>query len=77
MAEENWWGGNAKFPCKNCPDRHLACWQHCEKYKQAKKKHQENRQKEMNEKTVGYMAYSVRHRHYRPIRKRGCGDIDE
>lgn len=20
-------------PCKNCPDRHEACWGHCEKYK--------------------------------------------
>lgn len=22
-----------KAPCKNCPDRHEACWGHCEKYK--------------------------------------------
>lgn len=25
-----------KFPCQNCPDRHIGCHSECEKYKAAK-----------------------------------------
>lgn len=23
-----------KSPCNNCPDRHTACWDNCDKYKE-------------------------------------------
>ena len=28
------WKYSLGSPCKDCPDRHEACWGHCEKYKQ-------------------------------------------
>ena len=27
------WKNSLGSPCKDCPDRHEACWGHCEKYK--------------------------------------------
>lgn len=27
------WKKSMGAPCKDCPDRHEACWGHCEKYK--------------------------------------------
>lgn len=27
------WKKSMGSPCKDCPDRHEACWGHCEKYK--------------------------------------------
>lgn len=42
MAEHFWQDDfSVKFPCKDCPDRHPACWSECERYKQAKKDHAE------------------------------------
>lgn len=32
---------SVKFPCKDCADRHPACWSECEKYKKAKKEQDE------------------------------------
>lgn len=31
-------------PCKNCPDRHEACWGHCEKYKAWKAEYQKEQE---------------------------------
>ena len=31
--------------CKDCPDRHPACHDHCEKYQEAKRKVQEEKEK--------------------------------
>lgn len=30
--------------CKDCQERHEACWGHCEKYQEAKAKHEAARQ---------------------------------
>lgn len=30
--------------CKNCPDRHPACWGDCPKYQQAKAEHDKRKQ---------------------------------
>lgn len=30
--------------CKNCPDRHEACWGSCSKYQQAKAQHEKQKQ---------------------------------
>ena len=30
--------------CKNCPDRHTACWGGCPKYQQAKAEHEKRKQ---------------------------------
>lgn len=42
MAEPFWQNDfSVNFPCKDCPDRHPACWSDCEKYKKAKEEHAE------------------------------------
>ena len=32
-------------PCKDCKDRHMACWDGCEKYKEWKSAFEDNKQK--------------------------------
>jgi hypothetical protein len=43
-------------PCKNCADRHEACWGECEKYKQWKMMLDEanRRRREYREKSLAY-----------------------
>ena len=39
-----------KAPCKNCPDRHEACWGHCEKYNAWKAEYQKEQAAERERK---------------------------
>ena len=43
-------------PCKNCTERHEACWGKCEKYKAWKSKIDDvnKRRREYNEKSLAY-----------------------
>lgn len=54
-----------KPPCKDCPDRHLACHDHCEKYKafDAERKRIHDIAAKQKQKTYDY--YEVRNYHVR------------
>lgn len=39
-----------KSPCMKCDERHEACWDHCKKYQEYKRKNDECRNKERSEK---------------------------
>ena len=48
-------------PCKNCPDRHRACWDRCEKYQAYKAAVQEDKAKRKNDDAIiGYMCAKKR-----------------
>ena len=36
MSANGCYASRDKFPCKDCRERKPACWDYCEKYKQAK-----------------------------------------
>lgn len=46
MAEEFWIDHGKRFPCKDCAERHQACWSDCEKYRKAKEEQAERNRKE-------------------------------
>lgn len=50
-----------KPPCKNCVDRHYACWGGCEKYKTWKSRIDDvnKRRKEYREKSLAYYNQSI------------------
>lgn len=65
MTEQFWQHDfSVKFPCKDCPDRHQACWSDCERYKQAKaeqdEKSQQKRKREQTERD--YIKARVKHK---------------
>lgn len=49
MAEKFWLDDTKGFPCKNCQERHRACWQDCERYKEAKRNHIDKKRKQVDE----------------------------
>ena len=61
MAEPYWVDNHAiKFPCKECVERHQACWSECERYKQAKEDQEEKNKKEAEAKKTADDIYRIR-----------------
>lgn len=59
------------FPCKDCPDRHPACHDKCEKYLEVKRARDEKKEADRtkNEATY-YTALSVWHKKERNAKRR-------
>lgn len=64
MAEKFWTDDTRGFPCKDCQERHLACWQDCERYKKAKREHTEKKRMRAETKRLDKVWFSVRSKNY-------------
>ena len=59
------------FPCKNCPDRHPACHDRCDKYLAVKRARDEKKDTIKKENAaVGYIVDSVRNKKDRMAKHR-------
>lgn len=59
------------FPCKNCPDRHTACHDKCEKYLTAKRARDEKKEAiRTKNAAVGYIVDGVRKKQDRAAKHR-------
>lgn len=64
MAEKFWADDTKGFPCKDCQDRHQACWQHCEKYIKAKQAHMDKTRARAEQKKMERVWFNVRRKNY-------------
>lgn len=60
MAEKFWVDDTKGFPCKDCQERHQACWQNCMRYKAAKKAHYCMRREKSKQRNLERAWCSVR-----------------
>lgn len=67
MAEKFWVDDTRGFPCKNCQERHLACWQGCERYKEAKRNHIDRKRKKAEEKHKNHDYLDTRGYRYEKV----------
>lgn len=67
MAEKFWAYDTKGYPCKDCQERHRACWQDCERYKQAKRNDIDRKRKKAEEKKKKYEYLSTRGNRYEKI----------
>jgi hypothetical protein len=59
------------FPCKNCPDRHTACHDKCEKYLSAKRARDKKKEAIRQEKIIdGYTIERVLDKEDRAAKRR-------
>lgn len=60
-----------KVPCKNCENRHLACHDTCEAYKQFAKENEESRKQLTEENFNKSTLYAIKRRRYYQYDKSG------